>query len=135
VLPHRDRPDLLAGAAGGLAFTRRQGIMRLDMRDIEPILQELKSRLQDLYGDRLKGLYLFGSYARGDAREDSDIDVAMVLDDFERSLPEIEYSGDVVADLDLKFECLIAAMPVRERDLREGREMYLRNIKREGVAI
>ncbi len=105
------------------------------MRDIQPILQELKVRLQELYGERLKGLYLFGSYARGDARDDSDIDVAMVLDDFERELLEIEYSGDVVDDLSLERACLIAAIPVRERDLLAGSEMFLRNVKREGVAV
>ena len=46
------------------------------MREIQPILQELKARLQEVYGERLKGLYLFGSYARGDATEDSDIDTS-----------------------------------------------------------
>ncbi len=33
--------------------------------EVEAILQELKQRLQQLYGERLKGLYLFGSHARG----------------------------------------------------------------------
>src|SRR5439155_12765310 len=33
------------------------------------------------YGERLKGLYLFGSRARGDHRPDSDADVAVVLED------------------------------------------------------
>jgi predicted nucleotidyltransferase len=33
------------------------------------------------YGRRLKGIYLFGSRARGDHRPDSDADVAIVLED------------------------------------------------------
>jgi predicted nucleotidyltransferase len=105
------------------------------MRDIEPILKELKSRLQDLYGERLKGLYLFGSYARGDASEDSDIDVALVLDDFERDLAELDRAGEAMGDLELDCGCLIGLIPIRERDLQSGAEMFLRNVKREGVPV
>ncbi len=41
--------------------------------EIEPrlrgILQELRARLERLYGDQLVGLLLFGSQAPGDAEE------------------------------------------------------------------
>jgi uncharacterized protein len=43
------------------------------------VLEEVKSALRDRYGARLAGLYLFGSRARGDHHEDSDIDLAVVL--------------------------------------------------------
>jgi predicted nucleotidyltransferase len=42
----------------------------------EPILRRLKGELERLYGDRLERVLLFGSRARGDARPDSDWDVA-----------------------------------------------------------
>jgi predicted nucleotidyltransferase len=105
------------------------------MRDIQPILQELKARLQELYGERLKGLYLFGSYARGDAHADSDIDVALVLDDFEREIPEIDRAGDASAELGLKYNCSISIIPVRERQLRAAETSLLRNVQREGVPV
>ena len=44
---------------------------------IAPILRELKVGLQAIYGARLRELILFGSYARGEAKPDSDIDVAV----------------------------------------------------------
>jgi predicted nucleotidyltransferase len=53
--------------------------------DIRKLLHELKQGLVELYGERLKGVYLFGSYARGDFEEGSDLDVLVVLDDFERA--------------------------------------------------
>ena len=46
---------------------------------VQTALKELKDALQDLYGERLRGLYLCGSYARGTAHWDSDIDVLIVL--------------------------------------------------------
>jgi len=51
-------------------------------RAAEAIVQKLRecaSELEKLLGDELVGLVLFGSWARGEAREDSDVDVFVVL--------------------------------------------------------
>lgn len=44
------------------------------------LLQRIKERLQALYGSRFRGLVLYGSVARGEARPDSDIDMLCLLD-------------------------------------------------------
>ncbi|MGH6942694.1 MAG: nucleotidyltransferase domain-containing protein, partial [Geminicoccaceae bacterium] len=53
-------------------------------RDIDPaiadLLADLKRRLERRFGDRFVTLYLLGSRARGDHEPDSDVDVAVVLD-------------------------------------------------------
>jgi uncharacterized protein len=58
--------------------------------DVQKLLKELKQGLIRLYGKRLKGLYLYGSYARGDFEEGSDLDVLVVLDDFQRAPAELD---------------------------------------------
>lgn len=47
--------------------------------EAEAALAEFAARVRAHYGDRLEGVYLFGSRARGDHRPDSDADVAVVL--------------------------------------------------------
>jgi predicted nucleotidyltransferase len=48
--------------------------------NIKRILRELKKGLVEIYGDQLKAVYLFGSFARGEGRlPDSDIDVMIVF--------------------------------------------------------
>jgi predicted nucleotidyltransferase len=47
---------------------------------VRSILEELKLRLLALYGERLRGVYPFGSYARDEANEESDADILIVLD-------------------------------------------------------
>ena len=42
----------------------------------DPILQQFRIALTELYGDPIERVVLFGSRARGDARPDSDYDVA-----------------------------------------------------------
>jgi type I restriction enzyme S subunit len=44
------------------------------------LVREFRQGLEAIYGDRLRGVYLYGSYARDDAGDDSDIDVAVVLE-------------------------------------------------------
>ena len=44
--------------------------------NINPILEEFKTALKKLYGNKLKNIILYGSWARGKAKEHSDIDLA-----------------------------------------------------------
>ena len=53
------------------------------MFDLNSYLQDLISRCQASFGDRLKYVGLQGSYLRGEAHEESDIDVMVILDRFE----------------------------------------------------
>jgi len=47
----------------------------------DPVLIRFRAALEALYGERLERVVLFGSRARGDARPDSDYDIAVFLHD------------------------------------------------------
>ncbi|MFN8463528.1 MAG: nucleotidyltransferase domain-containing protein [Anaerolineales bacterium] len=59
-------------------------------KEIKSLLEKLKSALKQMYGEQFKEAYLFGSYARGDNDPDSDVDVLIVLADFEKVRRGIE---------------------------------------------
>ena len=63
--------------------------------EIAALLADLKRRLERRFGDRFVALYLFGSRARGDHRPDSDVDVAVILD---QKLPHPYDAKDEILD-------------------------------------
>ena len=97
------------------------------------IVRDLHAELDRVYGDRLKGVYLYGSYARGDARWDSDIDVAVVLAGEVKRGDEINRTGDLISDICLREDCIILAMFISEEELRERPYALFRNIAAEGI--
>ena len=47
--------------------------------ELQVVLKKVKSAAQQLYGDKLNKIILYGSYARGDNTDESDIDIMIVL--------------------------------------------------------
>ena len=48
--------------------------------ELKIVLQEVENASKQLYGDKLNKIILYGSYARGDNTEESDIDIMIILD-------------------------------------------------------
>lgn len=105
---------------------------------LDTVLKLTANRLQDIFGDKLKDVILYGSYARGDYDEQSDIDVFALVDmsDLElgRYIPEV---ASVTSNLDLEynivlsvilkdvnhFECWKNVVPFYANVLKEGRKI------------
>lgn len=100
---------------------------------IQRLLAELKKGLTELYGTRLKGVYLFGSYARGDYNNNSDLDVMIVLDNYTSYWDELVYSVELASDLSLEYNVTISRMIMTEDQWKKGDLPILRNIRAEGV--
>jgi uncharacterized protein len=99
------------------------------------ILTELKRALQITYGHRLAQLILFGSQARGEVVNDSDIDILVVLKGEVRASDEILKTGGIVADLSLKYNEVISCLFMTESRLLNHNNMLLRNIRHEGITL
>lgn len=106
---------------------------------IQPILDALHDKLIALYGERFRGLYVFGSYARPDAGidlgENSDLDVALILSDFDNVYDEGDRFGNLVYDLSLEHGLVISVAPIREADYREGSTTFTRVISKYAIPV
>ena len=103
--------------------------------EIKKLLAELKEGLSQIYGDRLKAVYLFGSYARGDYSEDSDLDVMIVLSDYQNYGAEIDQSGELVSKLSLEYEISISRVIIKEIQWQESDTPLLRNVRAEAIPV
>jgi len=101
---------------------------------IDPILTEFRSHAESLYGDRLKDIVIYGSWARNTATQQSDIDIAVVLKgDVDQGL-EIDRLIDVVTDINLKHDVLLSIYPVSESNFNSVNSPLLLNIRKEGIS-
>ncbi|NJK67173.1 MAG: nucleotidyltransferase domain-containing protein [Microcoleus sp. CSU_2_2] len=102
---------------------------------LKTILTELRSHFEQLYGDRLTQMVLYGSQARGDADPDSDIDVLVVLKGQVQVGEEIKRTSHIRADLSLQNDEVISCLFVDENRFTHYNGPLLRNIRKEGIAL
>jgi predicted nucleotidyltransferase len=101
---------------------------------VDPILKRFRAGLDTLYGDRIERVVLFGSRARGDARDDSDYDVAVFLEGLADRWQEVDRIVPLVTDILYEDGAFIHAMPYRARAY-EDRTSLMREIRREGIDL
>ena len=99
----------------------------------DPVLVRFRRALEEMYGDRLERVVLFGSRARGDAHADSDYDVAVFLKDMPDRWAEIKR----LARLNVEFlddDAFFDAKPYLAKSYTE-RTPLMGEIRREGVDL
>ena len=116
-------------------WKRREEGNKVTMKEIERVIEELKRELDKIYGNRLRKIVLYGSYARGDYTEDSDIDILIVLRGRVKPGQEIDRIIDAITDINLKYGVLISVYPISESKFRRLKSPLLINARREGVTL
>lgn len=103
---------------------------------IEPMVQEFKKVLQELYGDRLVDVVLYGSYARGDYDDESDIDLMVVLtDEVVNTYAELFQLSDFTMDFILRYGKAISVLPMPVKRYRKSFGPVYQNARREGLRL
>ena len=102
---------------------------------VKKLLKVFKSELNRIYGKQLKAVYLYGSYARGDARSDSDIDLLMVLEGEFDYIEMLRRSDDFAASFCLENDVVVSRAFVSEKEYKEKQIPFLINVRRDGVMV
>lgn len=105
---------------------------------LDIIEKEMVEAFQKYYGDRLVKVYLYGSYARGDNTEYSDVDIAGIVKGDRLELQKILHLIiDVACEIGLDNETVIAPTVIPYDEFTEMREVlpYYHNIYTEGVEL
>jgi len=101
----------------------------------EEIRKEIRPRLEAVFRDRFQGALLFGSEARGQAQEDSDVDVMVLLREPVELGNDLEKIVDALYPLQLRVDRPIHALPVSSKAFKAGRYSLYRMAQREGLYL
>jgi predicted nucleotidyltransferase len=103
--------------------------------DADAVAAEIAADLRTLYGRRLRHVLLFGSWARGDADAESDLDLLVVLDRLDSPFAEIDRMNDVLWSHTMAHGIAVSVVPVAVAELQEQSTAFLQRVQAEGRAV
>lgn len=96
-------------------------------------MTELRSGLEGLYQERLRGVYVYGSYARGQAERGSDLDVLIVLDHLDSYGAEIDRTSELVSRVSLTYGISVSRVFATEDEWRKAGGFFLAHVREESI--
>jgi predicted nucleotidyltransferase len=106
--------------------------------ELDIIMEEVIQQVSRLLGDKLNSVILFGSYARGDNTEDSDIDIMLILDCSKaQSLTYRRNISQIASRIGLSHDVVISILLRDKQDFNDKIHYmpFYRNIAQEGVRM
>lgn len=108
------------------------------MTDIKNIMDEYVEAVKNIYGSNLKRIILYGSYARGEATESSDIDIMILVSLDDLSIKNYsDKLSDITFDINLDNDLMIMPIVKNEEHFNKwiGAYPFYRNVDEEGVSL
>ena len=102
---------------------------------LQIILHKVKQSLSKFYPDQLEKIILYGSQAREDATEYSDIDILVVLKSAINPYDEIDKTSEIIADLCLEYDVVISRHFISSEKFENQNTPFIYNVKKEGIMI
>ena len=98
---------------------------------LRQIIKEYQSRLVATLGDDLEATIIYGSQARKDAVEGSDIDVLCVMNNPFRYGDLINRTSQATAEVSLKHDVVISRVFVKREVYESHQSPFLMNVRKE----
>jgi predicted nucleotidyltransferase len=106
----------------------------MDRAETIKLLSRIRGALAEAFADRLRGIVLYGSQARGEALPESDIDLLVLLDGPVRLGADLKKAIEAVYAMVLELGRPIHPLPVDILEYEAQEFPLYRNAKREGIA-
>jgi len=98
-------------------------------------IDELIEKLKKSYGENLVKVILYGSKARGDSTEDSDIDIMVILKSFINRINEVKKVSALVSGINFMYEIFIVPVILSENEYKAKSSLLVKNVNRDGINL
>ena len=105
---------------------------------VNSISKQMSQSYRSVYGDSIVAIYLYGSYARGNYTDESDIDITAIVKGDRLDLQEkLKQVWDTSADLGLENDVVVSPTVIPYAEYEEYKEIlpFYMNIRKEGKRI
>jgi len=99
------------------------------------LVRRIKNYLIERYGEKIRDVILYGSYARGQFTENSDIDILVLVDDTLSPFEVRKNISDLLLDILLDEGELVSVIVLPESFFENYNYPFMINVKKEGVKI
>ncbi len=122
--------------SGAYRSWRKKGKINRSMPGLLDSLGRMASRIGCIYGDQIESILLYGSYARGEQTEDSDVDIAIIIKPGATEEMHDEMI-DVVVEYELDLARTLSVVPIEYENYVQWNMTlpFYKNIKKEGIVL
>ncbi len=105
-------------------------------KEVLDILNDFKKDLKKIYGSQFSDLILFGSYARGDFKEGSDVDLMVILKkmNLKDRWKEYEKLSDVLLQYNLKNDLYLSPM-IYDQASYQRTDFFFKNVRADQMIL
>ena len=104
-------------------------------RKVKRLVKKVKEYLEDRYGSENIEVILYGSHARGDAGEESDIDLLVVVAEGLNPKLVRDALSELLLDILLETGELVSVIVLTREFFESRRYPFILNVKREGLRV
>ena len=100
------------------------------------IKEELVQGLTEIFQKNMSAIILYGSVARGDATDESDIDIAIIIKDEMDNQTKSRFIS-WAADMDIRHERVFSIVDIKEENMKKWERTlpFYQNIRKEGIVL
>ena len=100
---------------------------------VKRLVDQVTAFLHERYGDSIKRVILYGFHARGEATEDSDIDVLVLVDQSLNPREVDDSLSDLLYNIILEEHELVSVLAVPEEHFATYDSPFMMNVRKEGI--
>jgi predicted nucleotidyltransferase len=105
------------------------------MNGLQEVFEKMILGFQDIFGNVLERIILYGSVAKGTQTDESDVDIAVIVRKYTDDMHDKMI--DLTVDLELEYNKVLSVLLIDYDNFREWENVlpFYKNVKKEGIML